>query len=312
MINFRYHVVSLTAVFLALAIGLVVGTAALNGEVADSLSNNVAALRKDNSQLRQKVDSLQDEVNREEDFARDTAPMLLTGKLTGRRVLLVTLPSGRDHVDGVTDMLRMSGATITGRVDVQDKFVDPNNGVTLLELAAKAARPSIPASSLPGNSDGVETTSALWAAALLDRPGAPAVSEADRRAVLSTYTTAGYITVSDKLTSPAEAVVVVSGQPYIDRDSAKKDQSVVTMTTQFDRAGVAVVAGSGTSAGNVVSAVRDDAALSKTVSTVDNSTTVQGQVVTALAVIEQITVRKAGQYGLGTGATSPVPNIPAQ
>ena len=37
MINFRYHVVSLTAVFLALAIGLVVGTAALNGPVADSL-----------------------------------------------------------------------------------------------------------------------------------------------------------------------------------------------------------------------------------------------------------------------------------
>jgi len=34
VINFRYHVVSLTAVFLALAIGLVVGTAALNGPVA--------------------------------------------------------------------------------------------------------------------------------------------------------------------------------------------------------------------------------------------------------------------------------------
>ena len=41
MINFRYHVVSLTAVFLALAIGLVVGTAALNGPVADTLSDQV-------------------------------------------------------------------------------------------------------------------------------------------------------------------------------------------------------------------------------------------------------------------------------
>ena len=37
MINFRYHVVSLTAVVLALAIGLVVGTAALNGPVVDTL-----------------------------------------------------------------------------------------------------------------------------------------------------------------------------------------------------------------------------------------------------------------------------------
>ncbi len=53
MINFRYHVVSLTAVFLALAIGLVVGTAALNGPVADSLNNTVNSLRKDNQQMRQ-------------------------------------------------------------------------------------------------------------------------------------------------------------------------------------------------------------------------------------------------------------------
>ena len=52
MINFRYHVVSLTAVFLALAIGLVVGTAALNGPVADSLKEQVQSVSKDNSNLR--------------------------------------------------------------------------------------------------------------------------------------------------------------------------------------------------------------------------------------------------------------------
>ena len=64
MINFRYHVVSLTAVFLALAIGLVVGTAALNGPVADSLEDQVNALSKDNSNLRDQVNQYRDEVNR--------------------------------------------------------------------------------------------------------------------------------------------------------------------------------------------------------------------------------------------------------
>ena len=73
MINFRYHVVSLTAVFLALAIGLVVGTAALNGPVADSLNDNVNGLRKDNQQLRETVASLKEEVNREEEFAVEAA-----------------------------------------------------------------------------------------------------------------------------------------------------------------------------------------------------------------------------------------------
>ncbi|MFC7550701.1 copper transporter [Plantactinospora sp. GCM10030261] len=310
MINFRYHVVSLTAVFLALAIGLVVGTAALNGPVADSLNDRVAGLSKQNEQLRQTVGSLQEEVNREEDYARETAPLLLSGKLTGKRLLVVSLPSGRDHVEGVTDMLRMTGATVTGRLDIQDKFVIPDNNVSLLELANKTARPSIPASALPGNSEGVETSSALLAAALLDRAGQPAVPEADRRAVLTAYINAGYVTVADRITASAEGVVIVSGQPHIDRDSARKDQSVVTMAVQFDKLGAAVVAGSGTGAGNLVTAVRDDPALSKTMSTVDNASTAQGQVVTALATVEQLTGQKAGQYGLGAGAASIAPKQP--
>ncbi len=73
MINFRYHVVSLTAVFLALAIGLVVGTAALNGPVVDGLDSQVKNLSKDNSQLRESVGQLQDEVNSQEEFATAAA-----------------------------------------------------------------------------------------------------------------------------------------------------------------------------------------------------------------------------------------------
>lgn len=310
MINFRYHVVSLTAVFLALAIGLVVGTAALNGPVADSLSDNVNALRKDNQQLRETVSSLQDEVNREEDFATEAAPILLSGKLASRRILLVVLPSGREYVEGVTQTLRMAGASVTGRLDVQDKFVNPDNGVELLELAVKAAQPSVPTSGLPGNSDGVETSSALLASALIDRPDGAPVTETDRKAVLAAYGSAGYVTVNDRITGPAEAVVVVSGQPYVDRDSAKKDQAVVTMTVQFDRVAATVVAGTGTSAGNLVSAVRGDPTLAKAISTVDNANTIAGQVVTALATIEQVVSKKTGQYGLGAGATSLMPKLP--
>ena len=71
MINFRYHVVSLTAVFLALAIGLVVGTAALNGPVADSLRDQVTALSQDNSNLRDQQNQFREELNRAQDFATE-------------------------------------------------------------------------------------------------------------------------------------------------------------------------------------------------------------------------------------------------
>ncbi|MEV0728234.1 copper transporter [Polymorphospora sp. NPDC050346] len=310
MINFRYHVVSLTAVFLALAIGLVVGTAALNGPVADSLKDNVNALRKDNQQLRETVSSLQREVDLEEDFVAEAAPVMLAGKLTDRRVALVVLPSGQDHVEGVTAMLETAGASVTGRVEVLDKFVDPENGTELLELATRALPTSVPAADLPRNSDGVETSAALLANVLLERPqGTPPVTEADVKSVLSAYRTAGYINADEQIGTPAQAVLLVTGQPYVDRDFAKKDSAVVTVAVQFDRVGPLVVAGSGASGGNVVAVVRGDPTLSKTISTVDHANTLQGQLVTALALTEQFMFNRAGQYGVNSGAASLVPKL---
>ncbi|MEV4660093.1 copper transporter [Micromonospora sp. NPDC049301] len=312
MINFRYHVVSLTAVFLALAIGLVVGTAALNGPVADSLEGQVAGLRKDNQHWRQTVNNMEKQLGLEEEFAEEMSQVVLPGTLAGRRVVVLSLPNGRDHTEGVLKKLQLSGATITGRVDLQDKFINPDNNSNLLELAVTAARPTAQTTGLPGNGHGVETSSALLASVLLDRAqGTTPVSDADRRAVLAAYNNAGYLTTDDnKVTGPAEAVVVVSGQPYVDKDSDKRDQSVVKIAEQFDRTGAIVVGGNGSVGGNLVAVVRGDPVLSQTISTVDNANTVQGQLVTSLALVQQLTEKKAGQYGVGDNAASLLPRLP--
>ncbi|MEU5934582.1 copper transporter [Micromonospora sp. NPDC047187] len=313
MINFRYHVVSLTAVFLALAIGLVVGTAALNGPVADSLKEQVTGLRKDNQQWRQTVSNMEKQLALEEEFAEETSQILLPGTLTARRVAVLSLPNGRDHTESVLKKLQQAGATITGQIDLQDKFINPDNNSNLLELAVTAARPTAQTTGLPGNGHGVETSSALLASVLLDRPqGVAPVSDADRRAVLAAYNNAGYLTTdSNKVTASAEAVVVVSGQPYVDKDSDKRDESVVKIAEQFDRTGAIVVAGNGSVGGNLVGVVRGDPVLAQTISTVDNANTVQGQVVTTLALVQQLTEKKAGQYGVGDNAASGLlPRLP--
>ncbi|WP_018220113.1 copper transporter [Salinispora pacifica] len=312
MINFRYHVVSLTAVFLALAIGLVVGTTALNGPVADALNDNVNELRKDNQVWRQAVNNLEEELTREDDFAAELAGVVLPGRLTGKRVLVLSLPTGRKHTDGVVNMLQLGNADVVGRVDLQDKFINPENNNDLLELAVTAARPTnAPTTNLPGNGHGVETSSALLATVLLDGvPEATPISEADRRAVLAAYTNANYLTTSERLTQSAEAVVVVSGPPYTDKDSSKKDESVVKITEQFDRTGTTVVGGTGSEGGNLVAFVRGDAVLAGKISTVDNANTVQGQLVTALALAQQVNEDRAGHYGVGDNAGSLVPTLP--
>lgn len=309
MINFRYHVVSLTAVFLALAIGLVVGTAALNGPVADTLKQQVNALGKDNSNLRAHANQLEDEVNRQEDFAIEAAPALIGGKLAGRKVLVVVLASGREgqeYADGVVAMLKVAGATVTGRVTVADKFLAPENDVELLDLADRASQPTVPADGLPLNSDGVETSSALLALALLQ--GTPPVTAGDLRAVLTAYSQANYIAVENGTVGAAEATIVVSGLPPTDSDAAKRSQAALTLTTQFAKTRPLIVAGSGVGDGNLVAEVRGDPTL-KSISTIDNVGTAQGQLVTALATGERLVQGRAGHYGLAPGATSLLPKI---
>ena len=104
MINFRYHVVSLTAVFLALAIGLIVGTAALNGPAADELKHQVNQLSAENTQYRDQVNALESEVAAEGAVRHRGSPrQLLAGKLAGRRVLVVSMQQSSTYVADMID-----------------------------------------------------------------------------------------------------------------------------------------------------------------------------------------------------------------
>ncbi|MDQ3502978.1 MAG: copper transporter, partial [Actinomycetota bacterium] len=44
MVDFRYHLVTIISIFLALAVGIVVGTTALNGPVLNGLRDRNAGL----------------------------------------------------------------------------------------------------------------------------------------------------------------------------------------------------------------------------------------------------------------------------
>jgi hypothetical protein len=307
VINFKYHVVSLTAVFLALAIGLVVGTAALNGPAVDTLKDKVSSLNKQNQQYRDQVNQLEADAGKQERFATDSAPILLQDKLAGRRVLVVSMPPASQYVEDEVKMLSLAGAKVTGRIEIEDRFTDPGSNETLLDLAGTTVPTGL--ANVPTNSDGVESASFLLASVLLDaNPPLPADS---LRTVVAAYKEAGFIAVTGQPTGTAEAVVLLGAPPYTDPTTADaRNKNVVTMVGQFDRVGAEVVAANGAAgASNVISAVRGDPALQKTVSTVDNLATPQGRVAVALAVNEQLVLNRAGHYGLAGGASSMLPKL---
>ncbi len=308
MINFRYHVVSLTAVFLALAIGLVVGTAALNGPLSEDLKDKVNALSQQNQQYRAQVNQLVDQANRNEQFATESAPILLAGRLTGRSVVVVSMPKTSAYVDGVVKMLGLAGAKVTGQIEIGDRFTDQTNNESLLDLANTSAPPSL--TDLPVNSNGAETASALLAAVLVTRT--PPVGADTTRTVLKAFATARFITTAGDVSGGAEAIVFIADQPYTDRDAEGKNAAVLTIADQFDKAGPVVVATNGVAGtGNVVAALRGDPTLSKSISTVDNVATEEGRVAAVLALAEQVLTNKAGHYGTTSGASALLPKAQA-
>ena len=59
MIDFRYHLVSLIAVFLAVALGIIIGTTALNEPILTDIEGQVAELEEDKRSLEDRTQQLQ-------------------------------------------------------------------------------------------------------------------------------------------------------------------------------------------------------------------------------------------------------------
>jgi hypothetical protein len=303
MINFRYHMVSIAAVFLALAVGAVFGSAAANGVASDVLSDSVSVAHKSNKQLRQTANELEEEASSKDGYINDTAPAVLGGALANRRIVVLTTPSGREHANGVIEKLELAGAVVTGPIDVREAFFDPKNNLDLLALTRRSA-PSAPQ---PGNGDGVETASALLATVLLTPNPPEAPTGVRGPEVLSAYANAKYLTAPERFDGPGEAAVLVTGAAYVEKDSAERNAAIVTMAAQLGTTGRVVLAGTGAGDGSALAAVRGDDALAARISTVDGVAGVQGHVVTALALAERITAGRGGRYGTADGADARTP-----
>src|SRR5213078_3821940 len=173
MIDFRYHLVSIVAVFLALGLGLLVGATALQPTA-------LGGLIRLSQQERKQIDSalatnrqLSRQIASNDQFAQSVAPQLL------------------DQVLG------QSGAPVSGHVQLQNKFFDtsPSTEQQLSQLAQQFAPPG---ASLHGSP--VAQASQVIASAILtkDGPGQPVAGQRDASSValLSGFGAGGFLNVT--------------------------------------------------------------------------------------------------------------------
>jgi hypothetical protein len=129
--DLRYHLISLISVFLALAIGILLGVAmADRGVISDQLQVEITKIRNQLSDQRGQIGKLQERTDQDNNMSEKMSDTMIANKLVGRNVALVAGPwAQNDAVQSVESALSDSGANITSNIRLSEP--DPSEATTV-------------------------------------------------------------------------------------------------------------------------------------------------------------------------------------
>ncbi|WP_375498980.1 copper transporter [uncultured Jatrophihabitans sp.] len=299
MISFRYHLVSIVAVFLALALGIVVGTTALNGPITKDLRNQVNDTKDQRDRLAAQVKSLQGQVSDAGQFASTYGAQLVAGRLKGRSVLVVSMPGTTQTMrNGVRSRIAAAGATVSGQVSLTKDYIDASQGNAIVTLATTNHPIDI---TLPETSDPAQLSAALLGFVLVGK-GQPS----DLTQVLGGFSQLHMVDADAGLKASTDVVVIAKGS--MAKDSYAQSSELAFVNELAKKGGHVVVAGDDPSAdkSGLVGLVRAPGGNRTGVATVDNADSAFGQVSAVLSLADAIGGR-VGHYGTQNGADALFP-----
>jgi hypothetical protein len=310
VISFRYHIVSIVSVFLALAIGVALGGGPLKGEVDNTLVQQVKNDRATKATLQAQISGLKSGNAFTDDFAKTVAPNLLGTSLQGRAVTMVVLPTAQQtDVAALSDYVGVAGGTVSGTVRIGDQLIDAGDKQLVDELGnqleSRASGLTIPPDASP-----YERIGALVARAIgTDEDGGSDV-DGPATSILAGLSTTSLMSTEGEFARRGSLVLFVTGPGQGTAEDRQGAASIVdTLVTAVDGATDGVVlAGPVASAraDGQIKAVRDDVTAAEDVSTVDSLGRTAGQVVTVMALAGQAAGR-TGQYGAVDAADGAMP-----
>lgn len=311
MINFRFHLASLIAVFLALAVGVVMGSTVIDRAIVDSLRNRIDTVERRADAQRSENARLQAEVQQLRGFVDAVAPWAVTGTLANPAAVVAVRGIDADQTRAQVTLLRQGGATAPGILWLEPAWnlTDEAQTRSLAEAVGSAARTRAAV-----RRDGIVALAARLTA------GPEGVGQPD---VLARLIDAGFVAFEGvdgegedfvPLTYPGpDASVLVLGGPS---DDITVETFVRDLARAFvDRSEAPVVGevfaevDDGGSRGAWLEPIRDDAALRAALSTVDDVDLTEGRVASVLALADAGR-GVFGAYGYGTGAEQALPAPP--
>jgi len=319
VVSVRAHVASLVAVFLALAVGVLVGGVALHATEVHDLRTRATSADADAAAARSSAARDGADSARSDAVSVAAVTRLLGARLRGHDVVVVSLPGAdpRDR-DRLGAGLRAAGASMGGDLrlasaavegdaigllgDVASRLDPRARGAALDRFATMLAQAGTSARTPPttGPTTAPTTPRSQGAAPL------PAVPVSTARLV-PTLRAAALLDVGSRVDGAADLVVIVVPPGG---DGRAVDGATDALTLALARAMAArgtrvLVSGPATSAqpGGAVAAVRRDV-LRATVSSTDGLDAAAGPAVAGLALVAP---GPAGHYGSGPAASAPLP-----
>src|SRR5918996_1975961 len=120
----RYHAASLAAVFLALAVGILIGIGFGSDVVTGTAEDLERSLGADLDEANEEIAALESELARSDEFAQRVFPTLVGGELAGATVGVIGLGGIDEEVGAsVRDAVEAAGGRV-GQVGVVDEPPD--------------------------------------------------------------------------------------------------------------------------------------------------------------------------------------------
>ncbi len=302
MISFRYHLVSLIAVFLGIALGVVVGTSVLNGAVVGDLRSQVSDLKDNNGTLSAQNQALRARAGNADLLAQTYGAKIAGGSLAKTPVVLLGAPGApKGLLDTVADQVEAAGGSVASRLQLSKDFSDPRRANDIRSLATSGLHPI--GLQLPTTDDAGALAGALLGYVLLGHG-----QSTDLAQVIAGFGTLNMIKNAGKTAAAGKLLLLVA--PGALGKNSDAGRMLLTFTTQLGApsGGPTVVVGdpAADTAGGLVALVRQDETASKAVSSVDDANSPLGALTVALTGAETVAGRK-GHYGVGAGSDGLVP-----
>jgi outer membrane murein-binding lipoprotein Lpp len=308
VISLRTHAISLAAVFLALAVGVALGSGLLSNTVLSGLRADKHELQNQINELTDQRNALNEKLSAAGEFDAQMSPRILRDAMSGKSVVVFRTPDAADDdVEAVSRLVREAGGTVTGTVSLTEEFVDANSAEKLLSVVNSPIVPAGAQLSTKSVDQGSQAGDLLGIALLTNRnPAVPAVNDQQRDTVLAALRDTGFITYGTERIGAANTALVVTGGGLGD-DAGNKGATVARFAAGLapHGSGTVIAGRDGSATGTAAVAVtRADAGLAAAVSTVDDIGAASGRITTVLALQDLISSGRPGQYGIGQGATS--------